>query len=66
MPMSLLNEDDMAAMKIRRNASAPKGFLRRVKDAGFERVGDRRKQPWVIHPLATPLLDMEAFDAFDD
>ncbi len=45
----------MAAMKICRKATTPKGFLRRVKDAGFERVGDKRKQAWVIHPLATLL-----------
>ncbi len=38
----------MAAMKIRRKATTPKGFLRRVKDAGFERVGDKRKQAWAV------------------
>lgn len=45
----------MAAMKIRRKAATPKGFLRRVEDAGLKRVSDKRKQPWVVHPMATLL-----------
>jgi hypothetical protein len=41
----------MAAMKIRRNAATPKGFLRRVDDCGFEGVTDPRHASWVVHPL---------------
>ncbi|QDG53158.1 ISAs1 family transposase [Persicimonas caeni] len=41
----------MAQMRISRNAATPKGFLRRISDARFERVDDPRAQQWVVHPL---------------
>lgn len=45
----------MAQMRISRNAATPKGFLRRMSDAGFEQVDDPRRQAWVVHPLAALL-----------
>jgi hypothetical protein len=41
----------MAQMRISRNAATPKGFLRRISDARFERGDDPRAQQWVVHPL---------------
>lgn len=41
----------MAAMKIRRKAATPKGFLRRLKDARFEDVEDSRDPSRVVHSL---------------
>lgn len=39
-------------MKIRREATTPKGLLRRVADAEFDDVDDPRDQRWVKHPLS--------------
>lgn len=41
----------MAAFRISRKATTPKGFLKRVLDAGFEQVDDPRQQAFVVHPL---------------
>lgn len=42
----------MAAIKIRRNSTTPKGLLRRVADAELGKVSDPRDQRWVEHPLS--------------
>jgi predicted transposase YbfD/YdcC len=41
----------MAALKIRRKATTPKGLFRRVADAEFSEVSDPRDARWVVHPL---------------
>ena len=46
-----MEEVCMAAMKIRRKAVTPKGFLRRVDDCRFEGVIDPGHASWVVHPL---------------
>ena len=41
----------MVAQKIQRNATTPKGFLRRTRDAKFEAVSDPRDEHRITHPL---------------
>lgn len=45
----------MASFRIRRKAATPKGFLRRIADAGFGQLADARQQAWVVHPLGAVL-----------
>lgn len=45
----------MAAIKIRRKAATPKGFLRRLKDARFEDVEDPRDSSRIEHELEAVL-----------
>ncbi|MEO1268521.1 MAG: transposase family protein [Myxococcota bacterium] len=45
----------MAFIRYRRQAATPKGFLRRIKDIGFARVGEPRQQSKVQFPLPTVL-----------
>jgi len=42
----------LAVKKIRREATTPKGLLRRIADAEFDDVADPRDQRWVKHSLS--------------
>jgi predicted transposase YbfD/YdcC len=47
----------MPAIKIRRKAATPKGFLRRLEDARFMQVDDPRDPRRIKHPLS-PVLNL--------
>jgi hypothetical protein len=49
--------ENMSRTKIRRRAASTKGFLRRLKDGGFDKVEDPREQNRITHRLE-PVLNL--------